>query len=80
MSTHDIIVAAYFAVAAIVGYWSARETYRGVSRDIPKESTGWALFVWVVYGLCWPVLVFGFVLYVVFTTEWWKSLGRKLFG
>lgn len=74
------LAAAYLAIAILFGYWMARMCYQEGGRDIPKGSTGWSLIIWITHGLCWPVLVLGFLFYWTHTTKAWKRLGRLLFG
>lgn len=72
----------YFVVALVVGYFWARFVYTAPKEPgkVPNGSLGWALFVWVVYGLMWPlwaVLVIVTGLYDLGRTHG-KGLGRKI--
>lgn len=75
MTTALIII--YGCIALGAGYTFARWTYNDdpATASLPPRSVVAALFIWVVYGLSWPVLVIGFALYNA-----WDALGGDRFG
>lgn len=79
----------YGIVGLVVGYFFARHAYKPGPlprkyNEIPAENVGWALGMWIVYGLAWPgvavVLLTVFIVAFFPGKRYIKSGANRLFG
>lgn len=83
MTTYLLI--GYAVIAVVLGYLSARAAYHEPKKPgMLTGSFGGAIFVWIVHGLMWPLLVLvGLIILLYgFAAERGvgRSLGNRLFG